>query len=52
MTGKLVSGISRDVTAGTSKVMFDREMLPRGAYMMVVKLNGHVISKSKHNALK
>ncbi|SHK24763.1 carbohydrate-binding protein [Fibrobacter sp. UWB12] len=52
MTGKLVSGISRNVTAGTSKVMFDREMLPRGAYMMVVKLNGHVISKSKHNALK
>ena len=52
MTGKLVSGISRNVTAGTSKVMFDREMLPRGAYMMIVKLNGRVISKSIHNALK
>ena len=52
VTGKLVGGISRNVTAGTSKVMFDREMLPRGAYMMVVKLNGRVISKSMHNAAK
>ena len=52
VTGKLVGGISRNVTAGTSKVMFDREMLPRGAYMMVVKLNGRVISKSLRKAAK
>lgn len=52
VTGKLVGGISRNVTAGTSKVMFDREMLPRGAYMIVVKLNGRLISKSMHNAVK
>jgi hypothetical protein len=52
VTGKLVGGLSRSVSAGTSKVKFDREMLPRGAYMMVVKLNGRVISKSMHNAAK
>ena len=49
VTGKLVGGISRNVTAGTSKVMFDREMLPRGAYMMVVKLNGKVLQKGMFN---
>ncbi|WP_405327755.1 pseudouridine synthase [Fibrobacter sp.] len=52
VSGQLVGGISRNVTAGTSEVKFDREMLPRGAYMMVVKLNGRVISKSMHNAAK
>ena len=52
VTGKLVGGLSRSVSAGTSKVKFDREMLPRGAYMMVVKLNGRMISKSMHNAAK
>ncbi len=49
VSGQLVGGISRNVTAGTTEVKFDREMLPRGAYMMIVKLNGKVLQKGMFN---
>ncbi len=52
VTGALVCGISRNVTAGSSEMKFDHDMLPRGFYMVVVKLNGRLVSKLLYNAIK
>jgi len=52
MAGQFTGGVSRHVTAGSSEVRLDRGMLPKGAYTIVVKLNGRIISKSSFNAIK
>lgn len=47
MRGNLVGSVYKSVPAGISVVEIDNDLLAKGMYMTVVKLNGKVISKQK-----
>jgi rhamnogalacturonan endolyase len=38
-------GISKNVTVGANDISLDREMLPKGAYTVKVKLDGKFVQK-------
>ena len=43
MSGAMRMGVSRNVTAGATTFALDREMLPKGMYMVKVKLDGKLM---------
>ena len=43
MSGAMRMGVSKNVTAGSNEVDFDREMLPKGMYIVKVKLDGKMM---------
>ena len=46
MSGAMRLGVSRNVTAGMSEISLDRELLPKGLYVVKVKLDGKLMQKS------
>ena len=45
MSGAMRMGISKNVMAGSNEVDFDSEMLPKGMYIVKVKLDGKMLQK-------
>lgn len=45
MSGAMRMGISKNVTVGANDISLDREMLPKGAYTVKVKLDGKFVQK-------
>ena len=43
MSGAMRMGVSKNVMAGSNEVDFDREMLPKGMYIVKVKLDGKML---------
>ena len=43
MSGAMRIGISKNVTAGANDISLDREMLPKGAYTVKIKLDGEFV---------
>ena len=46
MSGAMRMGVSRNVTAGITDISLDRELLPKGMYVVKVKLDGKLMLKS------
>ena len=47
MSGVVRLGVSRNVNSGLTTVELDRELLPRGLYLVKVKLDGKTVAASK-----
>ena len=47
MSGAMRMGVSRNVNAGSTTISLDREMLPKGTYLVKVMLNGKAVSVKK-----
>ena len=45
LSGAMRMGISKNVTVGANDISLDREMLPKGAYTVKVKLDGKFVQK-------
>ena len=46
MSGAMRMGVSGNVTAGMSEISLDRELLPKGLYVVKVKFDGKLMQKS------
>ena len=51
MSGAMRMGVSRNVNAGSTTISLDREMLPKGTYLVKVMLNGKAVSTKKFSKL-
>ena len=47
MSGAMRMGMSQNVAAGTSVLALDRNVLPKGTYLVKVMLNGKAVSTKK-----
>ena len=47
MSGAMRMGVSRNVEAGSTTVSLDRELLPKGMYMVKVRIDGKNLAVSK-----
>lgn len=47
MSGAMRMGVSQNVNAGSTTISLDREMLPKGTYLVKVKLDGKIVSSKK-----
>ena len=47
MSGAMRLGVSRNVTAGATSVAYDRELLPKGMYVVKVKLDGKLVAATR-----
>ena len=47
MSGAMRMGVSRNVEAGSTTISLDRELLPKGMYMVKIKLNGKAVFANK-----
>ena len=48
MSGAMRMGVSRNVSAGSTMVPLDKEMLPEGTYFINVKLDGKMMQKGTY----
>lgn len=51
MSGAMRLGISKNVSAGSTAMALDQELLPKGMYLVKVKLNGKAVSTKKFSKL-
>lgn len=51
MSGAMRMGVSRNVNAGSTTISLDREMLPKGTYLVKVMLDGKAVSTKKFSKL-
>ena len=51
MSGAMRLGISKNVPAGSTAMALDQELLPKGIYLVKVKLNGKAVSTKKFSKL-
>lgn len=51
MSGAMRLGISKNVSAGSTAMALDQELLPKGMYLVKVKLNGKAVSMKKFSKL-
>ena len=47
MSGAMRMGVSRNVQAGSTSLSMDRDVLPKGMYIVSVKMDGKVVATSK-----
>ena len=47
MAGNMRMGVSQNVSAGSSVLALDRDMLPKGMYVVKVKLDGKMVSATR-----
>jgi rhamnogalacturonan endolyase len=47
MSGAMRLGVSRNGTAGATSVAYDRELLPKGMYVVKVKLDGKLVAATR-----
>ena len=47
MSGAMRMGISQNVNAGSTTISLDRELLPKGMYVVKIKLNGKAVFANK-----
>ena len=47
MSGAMRMGVSRNVQAGSTSLSIDRDVLPKGMYIVSVKMDGKVVATSK-----
>lgn len=50
LTGTMRLGVSKNVNKGANQIAFDNEMLPKGTYILQVKINGQMMQKGLYRS--